>query len=148
MRQRRRIHLKRDSGNAAQRFAMPHDPLGHFVRFPDKQRTVRSALGVEALAGNGTPAPFLGDAADGLGVAGEVVVAGLLARRRDITEGMDAYSPVSRNRSISGRKRRGSPPMMATIKASISAPARVLVVRNEEFTGRVPEPECSREEQH
>src|SRR5690242_1141896 len=31
---------------------MPHDPLGHFVGLPDKQRTVRSALGIEALAGN------------------------------------------------------------------------------------------------
>src|SRR6267378_3305148 len=60
---------------------MPHDPLGHFVGLPDKQRAVRSALGIEALAGNGTPAPFLGDAADGLGVAGEVFVASLLARR-------------------------------------------------------------------
>src|SRR6267378_4820018 len=70
---------------------MPHDPLGHFVGLPDKQRAVRSALGIEALAGNGTPAPFLGDAADGLGVAGEVVVASLLARRRHVTERMDAY---------------------------------------------------------
>ncbi len=65
---------------------MAKDLLRYFVRVADEQRATRAELGVEARAGGGRPAAFLGDTADGTGIAGKELIGGYLARGGDIAE--------------------------------------------------------------
>ena len=62
--QRRRVHLKREPGDPAQRFAVSKDLLGDFLGIANQQRAVRPSLGIEPRAGHGRPATLLAHVSD------------------------------------------------------------------------------------
>jgi hypothetical protein len=92
--------LEIDAGDAAQGFTMAKDLLRYFVRVADEERATRAELGVEARAGDGRPAAFLCDAADGTGIAGKELIGGYLARGGHIAKRV--YTDLELVRGVAG----------------------------------------------
>src|SRR2546428_14195509 len=90
VRDRGRVHLKREAGDAAKGFAVPNDLLDHLVGAADEQGALRGSLRGEVGTGDGSPTALLADVGHGAGVAGEEVVDGLLRGRRDVAKGVHA----------------------------------------------------------
>lgn len=88
--QRRRVHLKREPGDPAERFAVSKDLLGDLLRMTNQQRAVRPSLGIEPRAGHWRPAALLPHIGDGTGVAREELIGSFLRRLCDVPERMDA----------------------------------------------------------
>jgi hypothetical protein len=101
VRQRRRIHLKREPGDPAQRFTVSKDLLGDFLRITNQQRAVRPSLGIEPRAGHGRPATLLADVGDSTGLAREELVGGFLRGLCDVPERMDAHLQAIGRMSVS-----------------------------------------------
>ena len=78
--QRRRVHLKREPRDPADRFAVSNDLLGDFLGTANQQRAVRPSLRIEPRAGHGRPATLLPHIGDGPGETREELVGGFLRR--------------------------------------------------------------------
>src|SRR5258708_2925687 len=90
VRQRGRVHLKGDPGDAAQRLAVSENLLGHFVRAANQQRAVWTSLGIEGRTRQRRPAALLANISDRLGEAREKDVGSFLRGLCDIARCMDA----------------------------------------------------------
>jgi len=84
------IHLERDPRDTAQGFAVSMDFLDHFIGAADQQRTLRTALRIEARACDGRPSTLFADIGDGAGVTGKEGVGGVLRRLGDVAERVNA----------------------------------------------------------
>src|SRR5213080_3195978 len=99
--QRRRVHLKREPRDPAERLAVSHDLLGDFLGIANQQRSVRPSLRIEPRTGCGWPATLLPHIGKGARVAREELVGGFLRRLRDVPERMDADLQAVGRMSIS-----------------------------------------------
>ena len=88
------VHLKREAGDTAQRFAVPNDLLDYFFGAAHEQRALRGSLRIEVGTGDGRPSAFLRDRGESAGVAWEEVIDGFLRRRCDIAQGVYAHSQL------------------------------------------------------
>src|ERR1700680_784243 len=90
VRQRGRVHLKRDPRYAAQRLTVSDNLLRHFVRAANQQRALWTSLSVEARTCHGRPAALPSNVGYRAGIARKKVVGSLLPGVCDVARRMDA----------------------------------------------------------
>jgi hypothetical protein len=83
-------HLKADAGDAAEGFVHLEELGGYGFGVADEERAGGAAESFELAASDGGPAALLADLGEGVGVAGEEVVGGLLVGVGYVAEGVDA----------------------------------------------------------
>ena len=85
------IHLKGNSRDAAQCFAVAQNFLHDFFGVAHQQRAVLAAHGVELSARNRWPAAFLANAGNGFDVTRIKIINRPLRRFGDVAQGMNAH---------------------------------------------------------
>ena len=83
-------HLEADAGDAAEVFVHLEELGRYGFGVADEKCTLRTAEGFELVACDRGPAALFTDFREGVGVAGEEIVGGLLVGVGDIAEGVDA----------------------------------------------------------
>jgi len=83
-------HLEADAGDAAESFVHLEELGGYGFGVADHECSAGAAEGFELAAGDGRPAALFAYLGEGVGIAGEEVVCGLLVGVGDVAEGVDA----------------------------------------------------------